>query len=318
MVTDDTRNALTAERQSLQAKDGRRILIDIWNPSQPKALIHLFHGLGEHPARYERFANHCNSLGFAVAAHNHRGHGENCPEDELGHYADKDGWDKVISDAALVQDELIRQLPNIPVILLGHSMGSYIAQSFLMRGHGSVNALVLSATAFNSRLQLRIGHWLAAFESMRGGKRNKSALLNKMGFGAFNKPFQPNRTEFDWLSRDENEVDKYVADPLCGADSSSGLWFDMTGGLLEVSSLKALRKIPADMPVLITGGSDDPVGGQKGLTLLAKKYEESGHANTMLKIYESGRHEMLNETNRDEFSQDLTQWMTEAVLTQNA
>ena len=318
MVTDDTRNALTAERQSLQAKDGRRILIDIWNPSQPKALIHLFHGLGEHPARYERFANHCNSLGFAVAAHNHRGHGENCPEDELGHYADKDGWDKVISDAALVQDELIRQLPNIPVILLGHSMGSYIAQSFLMRGHGSVNALVLSATAFNSRLQLRIGHWLAAFESMRGGKRNKSALLNKMGFGAFNKPFQPNRTEFDWLSRDENEVDKYVADPLCGADSSSGLWFDMTGGLLEVSSLKALRKIPADMPVLITGGSDDPVGGQKGLTLLAKKYEESGHANTMLKNYESGRHEMQNHTNHEEFSQDLTQWMTEAVLTQHA
>ncbi len=129
-MINDTQNAFTAERQSLQAKDGRRILIDIWSPSQPRALIHLFHGLGEHPARYERFANHCNELGFAVAAHNHRGHGENCPEDELGHYDDKDGWDKVISDAALVQDELIRQLPHIPVILLGHSMGSYIAQSF--------------------------------------------------------------------------------------------------------------------------------------------------------------------------------------------
>lgn len=304
----------TAERQSLTAEDGHRILIDLWAPSQPKALIHIFHGLGEHPARYERFAAFCNTQGVAVGIHNHRGHGENCPADELGHYADADGWNKVIADAAMVHDELIQQVPGVPVILFGHSMGSYIAQSFLMRGHGSVSALALSATSFNSRLQLRIGHWLAAFESMRGGKRHKSALLNKMGFGEFNKPFEPNRTEFDWLSRDENEVDKYVADPLSGADSSSGLWFDLTGGLLEVSSLKALRKISSELPVLITGGSKDPVGGQKGLTRLAKKYEETGHANTTLKIYDGGRHEMLNETNRDEFSRDLLLWMTGAVL----
>jgi alpha-beta hydrolase superfamily lysophospholipase len=308
----------TAERQSLQAGDGRRILIDIWRPPQPTALIHVFHGLAEHPARYERFARHCNAQGLAVAAHNHRGHGENCSEDELGHYADNDGWDHVISDARLVQDELIRQWPNIPIILLGHSMGSYIAQSFLVRGHGSVSALVLSASNFNMRAQLRIAHWIAAFESVRGGKRNKSKLLNKMAFGEFNKPFRPNRTDFDWLSRDENEVDKYVADPLSGSDSSSRLWFDLTGGLLEVSSLQALRKIPVDLPVLITGGSVDPVGGRKGLTLLAKKYRESGHANTTLKIYECSRHEMLTETNRDEYSKDLTGWITDAVLTRNA
>jgi len=183
-----------------------------------------------------------------------------------------------------------------------------------MRGHGSVSALALSATSFNARGQLRIGHWIAWFEKVRGGKRNKSALLSKLGFGEFNKRFAPNRTEFDWLSRDENEVDKYVADPLSGADSSSQLWFDLTGGLLELSSLAALRKIRTDLPVLITGGSDDPVGGQKGLTRLARKFEESGHSNTTLKIYEGGRHEMLNETNRDEFSHDLTQWMLGAVL----
>ena len=316
-VTDSNEIPMTAERQSLQAFDGRRILVDIWRPSDPVALVHVFHGLGEHPARYERFARHCNTLGFAVAAHNHRGHGENYSEDELGHYDDSDGWDKVISDAAHVQDSITRQMPDIPLVLLGHSMGSYIAQSFVMRGHGSAAALILSATAFNSPLQLRIGHWLAAFESFRGGKRNKSKLLNKIGFGEFNKPFKPNRTDFDWLSRDENEVDKYVADPLCGSDSSSGLWFDLTGGLLEVSSLQALRKIPADLPILITGGSQDPVGGQKGLTRLASKYEEAGHTGTTLKIYDGGRHEMLNETNRDQFSQDLSDWMAQAVLTQN-
>ena len=313
-MTDESPSKVTANRESLQASDGHRILVDIWAPSEPKALIHIFHGLGEHPARYERFANYCNTLGIAVGVHNHRGHGENCSAEELGHYADDDGWNKLISDAAIVQDELTRQIPRVPLILFGHSMGSYIAQCFLMRGHGSVSALALSATSFNSRGQLRIGHWIAWFEKVRGGKRNKSALLSKMGFGEFNKPFAPNRTEFDWLSRDENEVDKYVADPLSGADSSSQLWFDLTGGLLELSSLAELRKIRADLPVLITGGSNDPVGGQKGLTRLARRFEESGHSNTTLKIYEGGRHEMLNETNRDKFSHDLTHWMLGAVL----
>ncbi len=310
-------DSTVAERQCLPAADGRRILIDLWCPARPVALIHLLHGLGEHPARYERFARHCNQQGIAVAAHNHRGHGENCPENELGHYADEEGWDKLISDATLVQGALIRQIPDVPLILLGHSMGSYIAQSFLMRGHGPVSALILSGSAFNSRLQLRIGHWLAAIESVRVGKRSKSKLLNKMGFGEFNQGFVPNRTAFDWLSRNESEVDKYVADPLCGADSSCRLWFDLTGGLLEVTSTKALHKICADLPILITGGSADPVGGQAGLTRLAQKYEKSGHLKTSLKIYPQARHEMFNETNRDEFSHDLTQWLSDTLLTQS-
>ncbi len=316
-MNNDNKRSASAERQILQASDGHRILVDVWRPAKPRALIHVLHGLGEHPACYERFANHCNAQGIAVAAHNHRGHGENCTDEELGHYADHGGWDKVISDAAQVQDALTKQMPGIPLVLLGHSMGSYIAQCLLMRGNSSVAALILSATAFNSRLQLRIGHWLAAFEVLRRGKRHKSALLNKMGFGEFNKPFQPSRTDFDWLSRDDDAVDKYIKDPLCGSDSSSRLWFDLTGGLLEVTSLQALRKIQLDLPILITGGSVDPVGGQKGLTHLAKKYEESGHTNTTLKIYDGGRHEMLNETNRDEVSHDLTNWITQAVLTRN-
>ena len=103
---------MTTERQSLQASDGHRILLDLWRPAEPAGLVHLFHGLAEHPARYERFAGHCNAEGFAVAAHNHRGHGENCNGDELGHYADQNGWDKVISDAALVHDSLISRMPD--------------------------------------------------------------------------------------------------------------------------------------------------------------------------------------------------------------
>lgn len=312
-----TETSTDAQRQSLPAGDGRHILVDLWCPEHPVALIHLFHGLGEHPARYGRFARHCNQQGIAVAAHNHRGHGENGPENELGHFADTGGWEKLVSDAALVQDTLLRQMPDVPLILLGHSMGSYIAQSFLMRGHGAVSALILSGSAFNSRLQLKLGHWISAIESLRLGKAGVSGLLNKMGFEEFNKGFAPNRTAFDWLSRDPDQVDKYVADPLCGADSSCRLWFDLTGGLLEVTSTRALRKIRADLPILITGGSADPVGGQTGLTRLAKEYEKTGHTRTSLKIYPEARHEMFNETNRDEFFADVTQWLSAAVLTQS-
>lgn len=309
----DSKPATSAERQRITASDGREILIDTWLPKNPKAVIHLLHGLAEHPARYERFAVHCNTQDVAVAAHNHRGHGENCAENELGHYADEKGWDKVISDAALVQDVLVEKMPDIPLILLGHSMGSYIAQSFLVRDHGSAAAMILSGSTLAPRFQLRVGHWLAAFESLRLGKRGVSTFLNKMGFGEFNKRFAPNRTEFDWLSRDETEVDKYVSDPLCGVDSSSGLWFDLTGGFLEITSVDALRKIRSDLPVLITGGSDDPVGGRKGMTLLAKTYEKSGHNRITLKIYDQGRHEMFNETNRKQFFEDITNWISDAV-----
>lgn len=316
-MNETSNDSAEAQRQSLQAEDGRRILVDLWSPAQPVALIHLFHGLGEHPARYERFAKHCNQHGIAIATHNHRGHGENCPEGELGHYADTRGWDKLISDAALVQATLVHQLPGVPLILLGHSMGSYIAQSFVMRGHGAISALILSGSAFNSRLQLRLGHWIAAIESLRIGKKGISSLLNKMSFEGFNKGFAPNRTAFDWLSRDQDEVDKYVADPLCGADSSCRLWFDLTGGLLEVTSSRALRKIRSDLPILITGGEEDPVSGQVGLSRLAQEYEKSGHTKTSLKIYPEARHEMFNETNREEFFADVTRWLSEAVLTQS-
>jgi len=309
--------APTAERQSLLAGDGRRILIDIWRPEQPIAFIHLLHGLGEHPARYERFAAYCNQRKIAVAAHNHRGHGENCTPDELGHIADKDGWSKLISDTALAHEAVVQRIPGVPRVLLGHSMGSYIAQSFLIRGDAQVSALILSGSALNSSLQLSAGHWLAAIECLRGGGKNRSKLLNAMGFGSFNKPFAPNRTAFDWLSRDQEEVDKYLADPLCGADSSSRLWFDLTGGLLSVRCARALRKIPADLPILITGGGDDPVGGEKQLTRLAQKYQKTGHANATLKIYPQARHEMFNETNRDEFSHDLTQWLSKTLITQS-
>jgi len=313
-MTDSLRS--NAHRTNLSAEDGQQILVDSWRPlasEQVLAIVQIFHGLGEHPARYERFANVCAAQGYAVVAHAHRGHGESCARQDLGHFADVDGWSRVLSDAFVVQQNILQRFPNVPLVLLGHSMGSYIAQAFLLRHPDAVDALILSGSTCASRLQLWLGHWLAALAVWRSGPAAKSALLNSLSFGDFNKKFAPNRTDFDWLSRDEYEVDKYVADPLCGVPSSNKLWHDLTGGLLEITSKKSIARIPAKLPVLITGGAVDPVGGAKGLARLADVYLRTGHRRVALKVYDDARHEMLNEINRDHFSEDLLRWIDETI-----
>jgi len=310
------KHSIVARRATLRAEDGHQILVDSWHPEagiSPKAFLHIFHGLGEHTARYERFAQSCVAAGLIVLAHNHRGHGENCDSEFLGHYADDDGWNKVIADALLVQNDARKDFPDLPLVLMGHSMGSYIAQSFVMRHPQKVSQLILSASTYAPRLRLRLGKWLATFDAWRHGPRNKSEMLNQMSFGDFNKRFAPNRTEFDWLSRDKHEVDKYIDDPLCGAPSSSQLWHDLTGGMLEITSRRAVASVPNDMPLLILGGQFDPVGGEKGMTLLADAYRKSGHADVTLRVYADGRHEMLNETNRDEVTKDIIRWIDDRI-----
>ena len=288
------------------------MLLDYWpadDREQPRAIVQILHGLGEHPARYDRFARECRKCGYAVVAHNHRGHGENCAESELGHFADRKGWDHVISDCLVVQQEILRRHPQVPLVLLGHSMGSFVAQDLVMRHPQNVAALILSGSSLPARSQLIPGHWIARLIAWRQGPRGRSSVLNRMGFAAFNKRFEPNRTAFDWLSRDESEVDRYVADPLCGADSCNQLWADLTGAMLQIRKRRSMRKVPEHLPLLITGGEMDPVGGRAAMHRLADAYRRTGHTQVTLKIYEMGRHEMLNEINRDEVMADLLNWI---------
>ena len=297
----------------LLAEDGHVISVNHWLPESgeaPRAVVQIFHGLGEHAARYERFAKVCNNSGFAVVVHDHRGHG--AVANPAGHYADHAGWDKIVADALLVNQQLTRRFPGMPIVLLGHSMGSYIAQSFVMRHPAAAAMLILSASTFANRLELRAANTLSSMLALFG-KQTKSAFLNNTGFNAFNKPFEPARTDLDWLSRDEAEVDRYLADPLCGGLFTNQLWRDLTGGLLEITSANAVASIPPEIPILIMGGQDDPVGGEKGLTKLSDVYRQTGHADITLQIYAGGRHEMLNETNRDAVTADIISWINSRV-----
>jgi alpha-beta hydrolase superfamily lysophospholipase len=301
-------NESSREHTILEADDGHRIHLQTWMPEgEPTGVLQLLHGLGEHIRRYDRFANAAVGRGYAVYGHDHRGHG--LSEGERGYFADADGWQKVVEDVRVVNEYIREVYPTKPVIMLGHSMGSFIAETFAMHYGARLHGLLLSGSSWPQRIQLLPGRLLAKLESWRVGRRGNSALINALGFNAFNRPFRPVRTEMDWLSRDEAEVDRYIADPLCGGPFTCGLWLDFLGGLFVLGSDHSLSRIPADFPILITGGSADPVGGDKGMTRLAMHYMQTMHQRVKLKLYSEGRHEMLNEVNRDEVTGDWLDWI---------
>ena len=301
-------NKITPKTHSVNADGKHNIPIYLWEPEEtPTAVIQVFHGLGEHSARYGRFAQAAMKHGYAVCAHDHRGHGP--AAEDVGFFAAENGWDLLVSDGHLVTQFLQQRFEKQPVVLLGHSMGSFVAQSYAMRFGNGLGALILSGSTWPSRIEAKIARVLARFIAWRRGKHSASPFLDKQGFGHFNKRFEPARTDFDWLSRDPTEVDAYIDDPLCGGPYTTGLWIDLLGGLLDYSSDQALRRIPEKLPILITGGVDDPVGGENGMKKLAAHYEDTGHVQLSTKVYEGGRHEMLNETNRDEFTDDLLGWI---------
>jgi alpha-beta hydrolase superfamily lysophospholipase len=280
-------------------------------PASPLAVIQVLHGLGEHAGRYAAFAGAAALDGFAVVAHDHRGHGPT--RETPGFFAESEGWDLLISDARAVNHWLGDRYPRVPVALLGHSMGSYLAQNFAMVHGRRLSALILSASTWPKRMQLRAGNLLARIEGARIGAPHTSPLLDRLGFASFNRRFQPARTPYDWLSRDASEVDRYIEDPLTGGPFTAGLWRDLTHGLLRISTDSAIRSVPADLPILITGGSDDPVGGERGIRNLALHYAQTGHTRLEVKIYAGGRHEMLHETNRGEVTSDWLAWLRQVL-----
>lgn len=293
------------------------IHMQIWQPQDSTAcVIQVLHGLGEHAGRYARFAAAANARDFAVCVHDHRGHGGH--GDEPGHFSDDDGWHKVNTDAELVNDFIRSEYDNVPIVMLGHSMGSYLAQSFAMHYGARLSGLILSASTWPSRLQLGPAKVLAHVEAWRLGKHGHSKLLDGLGFDGFNKRFEPARTGVDWLSRDVAEVDKYVADSLCGGPYSCGLWIDLIEGLFTISSENALGRISPDLPILITGGSDDPVGGEHGMSRLAMHYAQTCHQRLQVKVYPEGRHEMLNDINRDDVTSDWLDWVSATTRTSHS
>lgn len=295
----------------LGTDDGHRIPIRHWPLPSPRAVVHIVHGMAEHSGCYADVAPAFNALGYAVVAHDHRCHGLATSANALGSIGHNQHWAGVCADMAVVNAEIRRRYPDPPIAVLGHSMGSFVAQHFAQQHPDRVNLLLLEGSSYQAPWFTRLAGLLGSFEAWRQGNLGRSALIHALSFGGFNRAFKPARTDFDWLSRDTAFVDRYLADPLCGFRLCNGYWRDFVKGLNALYQPKAMRRIRDDMSIYLFAGDRDPVGHNgRGVERLARCYRETvGCRDVTLRLYPDARHDILHEINRDEVIADLLGWL---------
>lgn len=285
----------------------------LWQPGQekPRGVVQIVHGVAEHMGRYDRFARFLTEHGWAVCGEDHLGHGRTGAQDgTFGYFGPKDGWDLVTRDVRQLRLLVGERFPGIPYFLLGHSMGSFLTRTYLCRYPGTVDGAILSGTGQESAAVVGAGKAIAALICKLRGPDTVSPLVNALSLGAYNKQFRPNRTSADWISRDEQVVDAYLRDPWCTFMPTVGLFRDMLGGLQYIASGRALSQMDPDTPVYLFSGEQDPVGScGKGVGRVYGYFKKHGTKDLTPKLYPGGRHEMLNELNREEVYEDVLSWL---------
>jgi alpha-beta hydrolase superfamily lysophospholipase len=290
------------------ANEGVEVVVDrTLPPGQTKGVVLIAHGMAEHAARYARFASELAACGYAVYAPDHRGHGRTAGADDRLGWAGDDGWNGMLRDLASLADVVRERHPGTPLILFGHSMGSVLAQRFAQLHGASLRGLILSGT-FGSAPKIGAGIAAAQVLALTRGGRSPSPLQSTM-FADFNQAFSQ-QPGFEWLSGDAAEVRAYVDDPRCGFTFSNRLLLDMLRGYVQTWKPRNERAVPRDLPVLLFSGELDPVGrNTAAVTELADRYRALGLVDVTVKFYPGGRHEMLNEINRDEVVRDVLAWL---------
>jgi len=299
---------------SLSASDGHEVACYSWVLDNPKAVVQIAHGMGEHARRYDWVAQQLKANGYAVYANDHRGHGETSGP-VLG-YMGADGWNRSLADMYELGQLARGKHEGLKLILLGHSMGSMLSQQFITRYGCSIDALVLSGSpGFKESKLAFINHLLMKFECWRHGPDGTSMLMQNAIFGNSNAPFDgPGATGYEWLSRDQEEVATYMADDQCGFVLSPASLIDMSQGSAISQDKLSLLRIPQNLPIYIFSGAEDPVHGkQVDLDRLVNAYRKRGLSQLSYKLYPGGRHEMLNETNKNEVVTELVQWLEQQL-----
>lgn len=303
---------MSKQEFSLTTPDGVNLVCYKHLPqNETKAVMIIVHGMAEHAQRYDSFAEYLSSQNYATYAYDQRGHGKTAGSIEnLGFFAEENGWQKVTDDLQLIVSKAKEENPGKKIFILGHSMGSFITRTYIAQYSQNIDGAILSGTAGSAGLIGKVGKMLTCVISTFKGKRSLSPLLDKMSFGDFNKSFAPNRTKFDWLSSDNSEVDKYVNDPYCGTIFSIGFFNNLMNGLEYVSKLSNAQKVRKDLNMYLFSGGKDPVSkNAKQIPEVFEMYKNAGIENISMKIYDDARHETLNETIKNEVYADILNWL---------
>lgn len=299
--------------------DGKTRLHGIsWLPEgrEPTAVLQIAHGVAEYIARYDGFARFLNEQGVAVFGHDHLGHGLSLPEGGVPvYFGQGNTWDTVVDDMYRLHLRIKAQFPHTPLFLMGHSMGSFLSRTYLIRYSGTVRGAIIMGTGWQNEATIAGGLLIAKAISHTRGEAAVSDFVTSLAFGAYNKAFAPTRTGYDWLSADTDNVDRYMADPLCGQDTTVGLFREMLLGFRFNQKPANLRKMDKKCPLLLISGKNDPVGGMgKGVRHTYNAFRESGMEDVTLQLYEGLRHELLNESaQKDRVYADIYAWLKRCI-----
>ena len=304
--------------RELSCSDGSTIWYRIWIPDgrRVEAVLLILHGMAEHSLRYERFAQFLNTKGIAVYAPDHRGHGETAlrSSQTLGWFAEREGWNRVVSDAYELTNVILSDFPRKPLFLFGHSMGSFLARSLMVQYSDLYDGIIIMGTGTSQGLLGKIGKMIAHNHVAKHGSKHPDELLNKMSFGSYNKQIPNAQTSFDWLSRDKEQVAKYLDDPLCGFVCTSKFFEDLLDGVELANDFQKAKTLPSDLSLLIISGEKDPVGGYgKGVRKVYDFYRNCNIRDITLNLVPEARHELLQETNRLSVAEYLYSWMQQRI-----
>ena len=281
----------------------------------PRAVVQIAHGIAEHIDRYKPFMEFLANNGFVVAGNDHLGHGKSIRVPaEQGFFAEKDGWWRVVDDMDKLHGIMSKEYPELPYVLFGHSMGSFLTRTYLIKHPDKYDAVILSGTGHQSPALVLGGNAAASVMAKLNGAMGDGAKLDSLAFGTYLSKIENPRTKFDWLSRDAEQVDKYIADPLCGFVGKIGLYRDMMQGIKFITNEKNLAQMNKEKPVYFMSGDGDPVGDYgKGVERAYKAFCDAGLHDVFMRLYPGGRHEMLNETNKEQVYQDILNWLNEKI-----
>ena len=308
----------TTKEMSYDASSGEgRIFARGFAPADKNAvrgILQIAHGMAEHSLRYESFAKYLVAKGFVVCVNDHAGHGKSAVDEESFGYFGPGGYQNLVKDMNKLRRIIQEDFPSAPYMLMGHSMGSFLARRYLSDYGEGVSAAVLCGTSAGfSPAVMKMGLAYANRIVMKKGPKAHDDHLKKLTTGGYNRSFQPARTENDWLSRDEAQVDLYNQDPLCGFDFTVSGYRDLVTLLFDVNKPQWFRSVPTDFPILMVSGDQDPVGDfGKGVRKVYHRLVKTGH-DVKLILYPGGRHEILNETNREQVYEDIASFLLKAT-----
>lgn len=295
--------------------DGKTTLHGIsWIPEDCKvvAVLQIVHGVAEHIARYDGFARFLNEQGIAVFGHDHLGHGLSLPEGGTPvYFGDGNTWNTAVDDIYRLHLRIKEQFPDTPLFIMGHSMGSFLTRTYLIRYSGTVRAGIIMGTGWQNEITVSAGLLVAKTIAGARGENATSDFVTSLAFGSYNKAFAPARTPYDWLSADTDNVDRYIADPLCGNDATVGLFREMLLGIRFNQNTSNLQKMDKKCPLLLISGKDDPVGNMgKGVQQTYDAFRAIGIEDLTLQLYDGLRHEILNESvMKDTVHEDIYAWL---------